>query len=106
MNQWQSKLRALFLVRGAMLRYRLESPGFELPEEMLPAQAEFDHELAETLDGIAERMAGEPNPRDNRLPEALEKLEEAAKAPGRRSPRRTSTISWRSLALPSSLQSR
>lgn len=79
-SQWQSKLRALFLVRGAMLRYRLESPGFELPKEMSPVQAEFDHELAETLDGIAERMAGEPNPRSNRLPEALEKLEEAAKA--------------------------
>jgi len=80
-NQWQSKLRALFLVRGAMLRYRLESPGFELPKEMLPAQAEFDHELAETLDDIAERMAGVPNPRGNRLPEALAKLEETAKLP-------------------------
>ncbi len=79
-SQWQSKLRALFLVRGAMLRYRLESPGFELSKEMLPAQAEFDHELAEALDGIAERMAGEPNPRDNHLPDALERLEEAAKA--------------------------
>ncbi len=81
MNQWQSKLRALFLVRGAMLRYRLESPGFELPKEMLPAQAEFDHELAETLDDIAERMAGVPNPRGNRLPETLAKLEETAKLP-------------------------
>ena len=80
-NQWQSKLRALFLVRGAMLRYRLESPGFELPMEMLPALAEFDHELAETLDDIAERMAGVPNPRGNRLPEALAKLEETAKLP-------------------------
>ena len=80
-SQWQSKLRALFLVRGAMLRYRLESPGFELPKEMLPAQAQFDHELGETLDGIAERMAGEANPRSNHLPEALDKLEEAAKAP-------------------------
>jgi multidrug resistance protein MdtO len=79
-NQWQSKLRALFLVRGAMLRYRLESPGFELPQEMLPAQAEFDRELAESLDGIAERMAGETNPRSNRLPEALAKLEEIAKS--------------------------
>jgi multidrug resistance protein MdtO len=79
-TQWQSKLRALFLVRGAMLRYWLEFPGFELPQEMLAAQATFDHELAETLDGIAERMSGEPKPRSNRLPEALQKLEETAKA--------------------------
>jgi multidrug resistance protein MdtO len=75
----QSKLRALFLLRGAMLRYRLSDPGFELPAEMEPAQEEFDHELAETLDGMAEQMEGNPHPRSNRLADALQHLEDGAK---------------------------
>ena len=63
LTQWQSKLRALFLVRGAMLRYHLAVRGFELPPEMEPAQKEFDHELSETLDGMAETLEGNPRQR-------------------------------------------
>jgi len=79
-RQWQSKLRALFLIRGAALRYRLEDPGFELPAAMGPAQKEFDQELAEVLDGMAERMQGNPQPRGNHLAEALQRLENTARA--------------------------
>ena len=77
-RQWQSKLRALFLIRGAVLRYRLNDPGFELPPQMEPLQKEFDHELAEVLDGMAEQMERNPQPRSNHLAEALQRLEEAA----------------------------
>ncbi len=77
---WQSKLRALFLIRGAILRYRLADPGFELPAEMEPAQKDFDHELAEVLDGMAERLEEIPQPRSNQLAEALQRLEKTAKA--------------------------
>jgi multidrug resistance protein MdtO len=79
-RQSQSKLRALFLIRGAMLRYRLADPGFELPAEIEPAQKYFDHELAEALDGIAEQMEGNPQPRSNQLTDALQRLEEQAGA--------------------------
>jgi multidrug resistance protein MdtO len=79
-RRWQSKLRALFLIRGAMLRYRLADPGFELPAEMEPAQKAFDQQLAEVLDGMAERLEGNPQPRSNHLAEALLQLEEKAKA--------------------------
>jgi len=75
---WSPKVRALFLIRGAMLRYRLAVPGFELPPEMEPAQKEFDHELSETLDDMAERMEGNPSPRTGRLKQALAKVEDAA----------------------------
>jgi multidrug resistance protein MdtO len=63
LTQWQSKLRALFLVRGAMLRYRLAVRGFELPPEMEPAQKEFDHKLSQTLDDMAETLEGNPRQR-------------------------------------------
>ena len=79
-NQWQSKLRALFLIHGAMVRYGLEFPGFELPQPMLAAQADFDNALSATLDGIADTLEGEPPPGANRLAEALQKLEELAQA--------------------------
>jgi multidrug resistance protein MdtO len=79
-TQWQSKLRALFLVRGAMLRYRLAVRGFELPPEMEPAQKEFDHELSETLDGMAETLEGNPAPRAAHLDQALARVESDAAA--------------------------
>jgi len=79
-GQWQPKLRALFLVRGAMLRYRLAVPGFELPEAMEPAQREFDHQMSESLDGMAERMEGHHNPRTGHLEQALAGVEDTAKA--------------------------
>jgi multidrug resistance protein MdtO len=79
-TQWQSKLRALFLVRGAMLRYRLAVPGFELPPEMEFAQKEFDHELSETLDGMADSLEGNPAPRVAHLDQALARVETDAAA--------------------------
>jgi multidrug resistance protein MdtO len=79
-NQWQSKLRALFLVRGAMLRYGLEFPGFELPTEMEQPQQEFDEELSTALDGMADRMEGKPISRAGDLDRALNHVESAARA--------------------------
>jgi multidrug resistance protein MdtO len=79
-TQWQSRLRAHFLVRGAMLRYRLAVPGFELPPEMEPSQKEFDRELSETLDGMAESLEGNPAPRVGHLDQALARIESEAAA--------------------------
>ena len=77
-TKWQSRLRALFLVRGAMLRYRLAVRGFELPQEMEPAQKDFDHELSETLDGMAETLERSPVPRVAHLNQALARVESDA----------------------------
>ena len=79
-REWQSKLRALFLLRGAALQYRLEMPGFELPPQLESPQREFDAQMSALFDGMADRMEGVANPKTNHLPEAFERLEEAAKA--------------------------
>jgi multidrug resistance protein MdtO len=79
-NEWQSRLRSLFLIKGALLRYRLEVPGFELPEDVEAAQNKFDVELANTLDGMADRMEGRAVPPANGLSEALHRLEQFAGA--------------------------
>jgi multidrug resistance protein MdtO len=57
--RWQLQLRVLFVVRIALLKYRLRLPGFEAPEPVLKAQQEFDTRLAERLEGMADRLSGE-----------------------------------------------
>jgi multidrug resistance protein MdtO len=81
-KEWGPKLRALFLLRGAAIRYRLELPGFELPQRMDAAQAEFDSALSATLDDMADRLEGEPISASDHLSAALNHLEEEARASG------------------------
>lgn len=81
-KEWQPKLRALFLLRGAAIRYRLELPGFELPKEMEAVQAEFDHALSAKLDDMASRLEGNAVATSDQLPAALNHLEEEARASG------------------------
>jgi multidrug resistance protein MdtO len=78
-SRLQPRLRALFLVRGAMLRYRLGFPGFELPKEMDAPQGKFDEELAKALDGMADRLEGKVGAASPHLNEALARVEDAAK---------------------------
>jgi multidrug resistance protein MdtO len=56
--RWQLQLRILFVVRIALLKYRLRLPGFEAPEPVLEAQQEFDTRLAEQLEGMADHLSG------------------------------------------------
>jgi multidrug resistance protein MdtO len=56
--KWQLQLRSFFIARIALLKYRLQLPGFELPVTIQAAQREFDERLASTLESIAERLAG------------------------------------------------
>ena len=53
---WQSQLRMLFMSCVTLLRYRLQLPGFELPESVRLLQPEFAECLARTLDGMADRL--------------------------------------------------
>jgi multidrug resistance protein MdtO len=75
-RHWQPHLRTLFLIRVALLKYRLRLPGFDLPEPVELAQQEFDAELAKVLDGMADRMEGRAPERKDNLERSFERLEQ------------------------------
>jgi multidrug resistance protein MdtO len=60
MRIWQPELRSLFALRISLLKYRLQLPGFTLPEPVRSAQRDFDNRLAEALDGMGDRLEGKP----------------------------------------------
>jgi multidrug resistance protein MdtO len=70
----------VFLTRIALLKYRLRLPGFELPEAVSLARQEFDNHLADTLEGIADRMEGKVSEVRENLEASLERLERTAVA--------------------------
>jgi multidrug resistance protein MdtO len=78
-RQWQPQLRALFMTRIALLKYRVQVPGFELPEPVRVAQQEFDNRLAGMLDGMADRMEGKPQGTD-RFEDAFERLQQTVQS--------------------------
>ncbi|MDQ1404561.1 MAG: multidrug resistance protein MdtO [Acidobacteriaceae bacterium] len=57
-REWQPQLRTLFLMRIALWKYRVQLPGFELPEPVRLEQQEFDYKSAKALDDMAERLEG------------------------------------------------
>jgi multidrug resistance protein MdtO len=75
-RQWQPQLRTLFVARIALLKYRLQIPGFELPEPARVAQEEFDNRIANLLDGMADRMEDKAVGGDAGSQDPLEGLEE------------------------------
>jgi len=75
-RQWQPQLRTLFVARIALLKYRLQLPGFELPEPARVAQQEFDNRIANLLDGMADRMEDKAAEVDAGSQDPLEDLEE------------------------------
>jgi multidrug resistance protein MdtO len=78
-RQWQPQLRTLFVTRLALLKYRLQLPGFELPEPVRVAQEEFDNRLARMLDGVADRMKGEPADGTDHFEDAFDRLEQTVR---------------------------
>ncbi len=57
-RRWQPQLRALFIMRSASLKYRLQLPGFELPEGVIASLQAYDECSARTLEDIADRIEG------------------------------------------------
>jgi len=57
-RRWQPQLRALFIMRGASLKYRLQLPGFVLPEAVLVSLQAYDEHSAQMLENIADQMEG------------------------------------------------
>jgi multidrug resistance protein MdtO len=78
-KDWQPQLRALFLARIALWKYRTHFPGFDLPESILASQQEFDRQSAKLLDGIADRMEGRAAQEPVDLDQAFGHLEEAVR---------------------------
>ena len=80
---WQPQLRALFLMRGASLKYRLQLPGFELPEAVLASLRAYDECSAQLLENIADRMEGKTSratPGSADAPVLLEQIGESCRA--------------------------
>jgi multidrug resistance protein MdtO len=75
-RRWQPQLRMIFVTRIALWKYRIQLPGFELPEAVRVAQQGFDDRLAETLDGMAGRMEGKAPEVEENLKDSLERLEQ------------------------------
>jgi len=82
------QLRTLFVIRTALLKYRLRLPGFELPDIVGMAQQQLDEQMARTMDSIADRMEGKVPKLQVNLEESRNRLEQAISAcsPGEREP--------------------
>jgi multidrug resistance protein MdtO len=57
-------------------KYRAQLPGFELPEAVRVAQQEFDRELAQKLDGIADRIEAKSSQEKDNFDNSFERLEQ------------------------------
>jgi multidrug resistance protein MdtO len=55
-RQWQPQLRTLFVMRIASWKYRLQLPGFELPEAVQVSQQEYDSDAALMLEYLADQI--------------------------------------------------
>ncbi len=66
-RQWQPELRTLFVLRIAFLKYRLQLPGFELPETLRLRQQEYDENSARILEDLADWIEGSAVPAANRV---------------------------------------
>ena len=74
--RWQSQVRVLFLMEITWLKYRLQLPGFELPEGLREAQLEFDDEFARTLESMADRFEGKRSTRKAEFDKSFKRLEQ------------------------------
>jgi multidrug resistance protein MdtO len=79
-KRWQPHLRMLFITRVALLKYRLQVPGFELPQAVRLAQREFDEHLAAELERIADRLQSGPRRQSEDLQTSLAHLEESVRS--------------------------
>jgi multidrug resistance protein MdtO len=79
---WQLQLRMLFISCVAMVKYRLQLPGFELPEPVRLAQQQFEECLARELDGMADRLEGRARWGTENLEAAFAQLKDSVRNSG------------------------
>ena len=78
-RELQPQLRTLFIMRATSLKYRLQLPGFELPQAVLVAQQNYDERSAEVLEDMADRIEGVPRSTSPRPMDSLGILESSAR---------------------------
>ena len=61
---------------NCLLEVRDQLPGFELPTPVAMAQQEFDHHLATTLDGMADRIEGKSSEGSDDFRRSLKSLDQ------------------------------
>jgi multidrug resistance protein MdtO len=88
-RKWQPQLRTLFILRIAALKYRLQLPGFELPESVRLKHQAYDDQSARMLEWMAdaiEQNAPEPDDveRSRQLLKSLIQEIEASQLPAGR----------------------
>jgi multidrug resistance protein MdtO len=75
-RRWQPQLRALFLMRVASLKYRLQLPGFELPEAVIGSLQTYDESSAQMLENVADQMEGKTTQEETMSADSLALLEQ------------------------------
>jgi multidrug resistance protein MdtO len=79
-RQWQPRLRTVFLLRAATLKYCLASPGFSLPESVRLSQSAYDERSAAVLEDMADRLEGKSPPGSPIVRNSLAPVEQAGQA--------------------------
>jgi len=79
-RQWQPQLRTLFVMRIAFLKYRLQLPGFELPESIRLRQQAYDEQSARMLEAIAALIEQSTPPARNSIEDSRELLKSTVEA--------------------------
>jgi multidrug resistance protein MdtO len=79
-RRWQPQLRALFLMRIASLKYRLQLPGLELPEAVRLSQQAYDDRSARMLEDMADRIEGNARQVGRMSEDSFEHLEQTVQA--------------------------
>jgi multidrug resistance protein MdtO len=81
-RKWQSQLRALFIMRTALIKYRLRLPGFELPQAVEQAQQAFDTQVGQMLNHMADRLEGNRADFVEGFEQSFESLRQAVRTAG------------------------
>jgi multidrug resistance protein MdtO len=78
-RQLQPQTRMLFLMRIALWKYRVQLPGFDLPEAVRVAQQQFDYQSAKMLDDMADRLEGKAAGEKNNFEDSFRQVQEAVR---------------------------
>ena len=79
-RQWQPQLRTLFIMRITFLKYRLQLPGFELPESVRLQQQAYDEHSARMLKELANLIEQATPPAANSIEDSHELLNKTVEA--------------------------
>lgn len=79
-RRWQPQLRSLFLMRISSFKYRLQLPGFELPEIVRAAQQAYDERSAAVLEELADWLEGKLPPGREIPATGIDAMEQAAES--------------------------